>query len=170
MTVELLALYEYNEWANERVIRMLRSLPDADYVREMGGGWPSVHATFVHLAGATDAWAERFSGKDVLELPKESALPKLEDAVTVLLGAEAKHRKHLKSLTREKLDRPFSWKNLSGEVKTAPFEIVVRHVVNHQTYHRGQISSMVRRLGHPPAATDMVRWGIEVHGSQSAPR
>ena len=170
MSVELLSLYDYNEWANGRVITMLRSLPEADYVREMGGGWPSVRATFVHLAGATDAWAERFSGADVLVLPKESALPKLEDAVAVLLRAHAKHRAHVESLTREKLDCPFSWKNLSGEVKTAPFGIVVRHVVNHQTYHRGQISSMVRRLGHAPVATDMVRWGIEVHGSQIAPR
>jgi uncharacterized damage-inducible protein DinB len=38
----------------------------------------------------------------------------------------------------------------------------VRHVVNHQTYHRGQISSMLRRLGHAPKATDMVVWGIDV--------
>ncbi|MFI5181182.1 MAG: DinB family protein [Thermoanaerobaculia bacterium] len=171
MTSELFSLYDYNEWANDRVIKMLRALPEADYLKEMGGGWPSVRATFVHIAGATDAWAERFKGKtDVLALPKESALPKLEDAVTVLLSAQKKHRAHLETLTREKLDRPFSWKNLSGEVKMAPFWIVVRHVVNHQTYHRGQISSMVRRLGHQPVATDMVRWGIEIHGSQIAPR
>jgi uncharacterized damage-inducible protein DinB len=170
VTLELFAHYEYNEWANERVIGSLRELPEADYVREMGGGWPSVRATFVHLAGATDAWAARFAGNDVLELPKESALPKLEDATRVLRSAEEKHRAHLKSLTREKLDRPFSWKNLSGEVKTAPFWIVVRHVVNHQTYHRGQIASMLRRLGGRPVATDMVRWGIEIHGSQSPPR
>ena len=167
MTIELFALYDYNEWANGRVIQALRALPAVDYVREMGGGWPSVRATFVHLAGATDAWAERFSGRNVLELPKESALPGLEDAVALLRSAEEKHRSHLKTLTREKLDRPFSWKNLSGEVKTAPFWIVVRHVVNHQTYHRGQISSMLRRLGAAPPATDMVRWGIEVHGSQT---
>jgi len=170
VTPELFALYEYNEWANERVIGSLRELPESDYVREMGGGWPSVRATFVHIAGATDAWAERFAGKDVLELPKESALPKLEDATRVLRSAQEKHRAHLKTLTRETLDRPFSWKNLSGEVKTAPFGIVVRHVVNHQTYHRGQIASMLRRLGGRPVATDMVRWGIEIHGSQSTPR
>jgi uncharacterized damage-inducible protein DinB len=168
--LELLSLYDYNEWANERVVRSLRELPEADYAREMGGGWPSVRATFVHIAGATDAWAERFDGKDVLALPKESDLPKLEDAVALLLRAEGKHRAHLGTLTREKLDRSFSWKNLSGEVKTAPFWIVVRHVVNHQTYHRGQIASMVRRLGGTPIATDMVRWGIEVHGSQTLPR
>lgn len=170
MTVELFSLYDYNAWANERVVRSLRELPEADYAREMGGGWPSVRATFVHIAGATDAWAERFQGKDVLVLPKESDLPKLEDAVAVLLRAQEKHRVHLRTLTREKLDRPYSWKNLSGEVKTAPFGIVVKHVVNHQTYHRGQIASMVRRLGGKPTATDMVRWGIEVHGSQTSPR
>ena len=170
MMVELFALYEYNEWANERVIGSLRELPEADYVREMGGGWPSVRATFVHIAGATDAWAERFAGKEALVLPKESDLPKLEDAVALLLEAQRKHRAHLKTLTREKLDRPFSWKNLSGEVKAAPYEIVVRHVVNHQTYHRGQIASMLRRLGGKPIATDMVRWGIEIHGSQTPPR
>ncbi len=170
MTAEIFALYDYNEWANERVVRMLRALPEADYVRAMGGGWPSLRATFVHVAGATHAWAERFLGRDVLALPKEEALPRLEEAVSLLVEAEKKHRAHLGTLPREKLERPFSWKNLSGEVKTAPFGIVVRHVVNHQTYHRGQISSMVRRLGHQPAATDMVRWGIEIHGSRTAPR
>jgi uncharacterized damage-inducible protein DinB len=168
--IELFGLYEYNEWANERTIASLRALPEADYVRDLGGSWPSLRATFVHVAGATDAWAERFGGKDVLALPKEADLPKLDDAVGVLLAAQEKHRKHLKNLTREKLERPFSWTNLSGEVKTSPFEIVVRHVVNHQTYHRGQIASMVRRVGGKPIATDMVRWGIEIHGSQTAGR
>ena len=167
MTAELMDLYTYNEWANERVIRSLRELPEADYVREMGGGWPSVRATFVHLAGGTEAWAERFGGKDVLELPKESALPKLEDAVRLLLSAQEKHRSHLATLTPEKLGRPFSWKNLTGEVRSAPLEIVLKHVVNHQTYHRGQIASMLRRLGGKPVATDMVRWGIEIHEGKS---
>jgi len=168
--IELLELYEYNEWANEKTIASLRALPEADYVREQGGGWPSLRATFVHLAGATDAWAERFSGRDALVLAKETDLPKLEDAVRVLLSAQEKHRNHLKNLTRDKLERPFSWKNLAGEVRAAPYEIVVRHVVNHQTYHRGQIASMVRRVGGKPVATDMVRWGIEIHGAQTAGR
>jgi uncharacterized damage-inducible protein DinB len=165
VTDDLRALYDYNEWANDRVVRTLRELPEADYVRETGGGWSSVRATFVHIAGATDAWAERFNGREALVLPKESDLPGLEDAVALLLRAQQKHRAHIATLTPGALGRPFSWRNLAGEVRTAPFGIVVRHVVNHQTYHRGQIASMVRRLGGKPLATDMVRWGIEVHGS-----
>jgi uncharacterized damage-inducible protein DinB len=49
------------------------------------------------------------------------------------------------------------------ELKTAPLWAVLRHVVNHQTYHRGQISSMLRRLGAKPVSTDMVVWGIVIH-------
>ena len=59
-TDDLAPLYAYNAWANGRVLESLRALPEADYVKEQGGGWPSLRSTFVHLAGATDAWAERF--------------------------------------------------------------------------------------------------------------
>jgi uncharacterized damage-inducible protein DinB len=158
---DLPSLYSFNEWANARVLETLRALPEADYAKEQGGGWPSVRATFVHLAGATDAWAERFSGRDATRLPTVDALPGLEDAARVLLAAQEKHRTLLATYTPGRLAGPFVWKNLKGEEKTAPFWAVVRHVVNHQTYHRGQISSMVRRLGHAPRSTDMVVWGME---------
>ena len=159
---DLSSLYTFNTWANARVIEALRTIPESDYEKDQGGGWPSLRATFVHIAGATDAWAERFSGRDAMRLPTIHEVPTLDDAVRVLLAAEEKHRTLLPSYTPERLAGPFTWKNLKGEAKTAPFWIVVRHVVNHQTYHRGQISSMLRRLGHAPKATDMVVWGIEV--------
>jgi uncharacterized damage-inducible protein DinB len=158
---DLAPLYAYNSWANARVLETLRAMPESDYVKEQGGGWPSLRATFVHIAGATDAWAERFAGGDALRLATVAELPLLEDAARVLLAAEEKHARLLPTYTKERLAEPFAWKNLAGEVKTAPFGIVVRHVVNHQTYHRGQIAAMARRLGHAPKSTDMVRWGIE---------
>lgn len=159
---DLVSLYAYNSWANARVLETLRALSEADYVKEQGGGWPSLRATFVHLAGATDAWAERLSGRDATRLGTIEELPGLEDAARVLLAAEEKHARLLPAFTPERLAGPFTWKNLKGERKTAPFWVVVKHVVNHQTYHRGQISAMVRRLGHTPKSTDMVVWGIEI--------
>lgn len=158
---DLESLYAFNSWANARVLETLRALPEGDYVKEQGGGWPSLRATFVHLAGATDAWAERFWGREATRLSTPDELPALEDAARVLLAAEEKHRRHLATYTPGRLAGPFTWKNLKGEERTVPFWVVVRHVVNHQTYHRGQIASMVRRLGHAPKSTDMVVWGIE---------
>jgi uncharacterized damage-inducible protein DinB len=158
---DLESLYAFNSWANARVLETLRALPEADYEKEQGGGWPSLRATFVHIAGATDAWAERFSGQDATRLATMDELPDLEAAARLLLAAEEKHRRQLATYTPARLAGPFTWKNRKGEEKTAPFWVVVRHVVNHQTYHRGQISAMARRLGHAPKPTDMVVWGIE---------
>jgi uncharacterized damage-inducible protein DinB len=158
---DLVSLYAYNSWANARVLETLRALSETDYVREQGGGWPSLRATFVHLAGATDAWAERFSGRDAMRLPTVDDLPGLEDAARVLVAAQEKHARLFPTYDAARLAGPFIWTNLKGERKTAPFWVVVRHVVNHQTYHRGQIAAMARRLGHAPKSTDMVVWGIE---------
>jgi uncharacterized damage-inducible protein DinB len=159
---DLGSLYAYNAWANARVLETLRALPAADYEKEQGGGWPSLRATFVHLAGATDAWAERFSGRETTRLATTEGLPGLEDAARVLRAAEEKHAALIPTYDEARLASPFTWRNLKGEQKTAPFGVVVRHVVNHQTYHRGQIAAMARRLGHAPKSTDMVVWGIEV--------
>jgi uncharacterized damage-inducible protein DinB len=158
---DLESLYAFNSWANARVLETLRALPEADYEKELGGGWPSLRATFVHIAGATDAWAERFSDRDATRLATVDDLPDLEAAARVLLAAEEKHRRLLPTYTPARLAASFKWKNLKSEEKTAPFWIVVKHVVNHQTYHRGQIATMARRLGHVPKSTDMVVWGIE---------
>ena len=87
--------------------------------------------------------------------------------MSLLLRAQEKHDAHLKTLTPEKVAAPFAWKNLKSELKTAPFWAVLRHVVNHQTYHRGQISSMLRRLGAKAVPTDMVLWGIELDAARA---
>jgi len=163
MKDDLFSLYDYNKWANARVIGSLRPFSPEEYTRELGGGWPSIRATFVHLAGATDAWAERFGGKDVTVLPTPEQVPAFEDAATLLQGAETKLDAFLATLAPEKTAGAFTWKNLKGEPKTAPFWAVLRHVVNHGTYHRGQISSMVKRVGGKAIATDMVVWGIEAN-------
>jgi uncharacterized damage-inducible protein DinB len=160
---DLAGLYAYNRWANGRTLKSLTQLSEEDYVREMGGGWPSVRATFVHLAGATQAWSVRFQGHDATVLPTVDELPRLGDASALLATAQDALDAFLATLTDEHVHGPFTWKNLKGIEKTAPFWTVLRHVVNHQTYHRGQIASMVKRLGGAPLATDMVVWGIELH-------
>lgn len=161
MNDDLLSLYDYGRWANARVVHALEGLTPEQYTQELGGGWPSLRATFVHLAGATWAWNERFRGRDATTLPKETDLPALADAVGVLGKADGDLADFLGSLAPERPAQPFTWRNLSGQERTAPFWTVLRHVVNHGTYHRGQISSMVKRVGGKPLSTDMVVWGIE---------
>lgn len=163
MKDDLFSLYDYDKWATDRVAGALRALSAEQYGREMGGGWPSIRATFVHVAGATWAWSERFAGRECTRLPAPEEVPGLEDAVALAEKGRAGIEALLPSFGPERLAAPFSWKNLKGEAKTATLWTVVRHVVNHASYHRGQISSMIKRVGGTPVATDMVFWGIERH-------
>lgn len=163
MKDDLFALQDYNLWANRLVLQSLAPLSHEDYVRETGGGWPSIRATLVHLAGATRAWAERFDGRDATLLPTVEEVPTLADAARMLDEADARISAFLATLTPERLAAPLTWKNLKGEEKAAPLWTVLRHTANHATYHRGQIAAALRRLGGRPLATDLVRWAIERH-------
>jgi len=160
---DLFALQDYNLWANRLLGESLAPLSHEDYVRELGGGWPSIRATLVHLAGATHAWAERFEGRDATLLPTVEEVPALADALRMLNGADARISAFLATLAPERLAAPLVWRNLKGEPKSAPLWAVLRHTVNHASYHRGQAASMLKRLGGRPLATDLVRWAIERH-------
>jgi uncharacterized damage-inducible protein DinB len=160
---DLLALQDYNLWANRLLLESLAPLSHDEYVREMGGGWPSVRSTLVHLAGATRAWAERFDGRDATLLPTAEEVPALADAARMLNEADGRVSAFLATLGPERLAAPLVWKNLKGEPKSAPLWAVLRHTVNHASYHRGQVAAMLKRLGGRPVATDLVRWAIERH-------
>ena len=168
MNDDLPSLFEYNVWANRRMLDAVRALSAEAYSREQGGGWPSVRASLVHLAGATDAWARRLAGEDVTRLPSEAEVPALAAAEALLVGADARLGALVPALSPERLASPFSWKNLRKEEKTAPLWAVLRHVVNHGSYHRGQIASLVKRAGGTPAATDLVFWAIERHAARGS--
>lgn len=165
MKDDLFSLIDYNLWANRLLLESIAPLSHDDYVREMGGGWPSLRATLVHLAGATRAWAERLDGRDATALPTPDAVPTLADAARMLNEADARIAAFLAALPPERLAASFTWKNLKGEEKTAPLWTILRHAVNHASYHRGQAAAMLRRLGGKPLPTDLVRWAIERHAA-----
>ena len=54
------------------------------------------------------------------------------------------------------LDRVVRYRNFKGEDHASPLWQLMRHMVNHSTYHRGQITTMLRQLGHEAVSTDLV--------------
>lgn len=165
MKDDLQALRDYDLWANRLLLESLAALSHEDYVREPAGGGPSLRSTLVHLAGATRNWAERFEGRDATALPSVEEVATLADAARMLNDADARISAFVAAVTPERLSAPLVWRNLKGEPKAAPLWTVLRHTVNHASYHRGQLAQTLKRLGGQPAATDLVRWAIERHAS-----
>ena len=154
---DLASLLAYNRWADARVIEAVRALGPETYTREPEPGWPSVRSTLVHVAGATRIWAARLAGETVTTRPTEDEHPTLDDAERLLSEGQAAVERAL-AASADRLDAMLEYRDLAGKSQRLPLWSVFRHVVNHATYHRGQVASKLRRLGAEPPSTDLAFW------------
>jgi uncharacterized damage-inducible protein DinB len=157
---DLTSLYAYNRWADRRVLDACRMLTPEQYMAEPVPGWSSVRSTLVHIAIVTEGWLRGVAGESVQTTPTEAELPTVEDSARLLDRANRLIDDLLPRLTPAELSTP---RTFSGRGRTAvlPPWAVLRHVVNHATYHRGQIASKLKRLGKEPPVTDFIFWVFE---------
>ena len=160
MNDDFASLYAYNRWADTRVLGACRKLTPEQYAAEPAPGWSSVRSSVVHLAAATDGWLRGLAGESTGGFPTEADLPTVDDAERLLEGAFEVFRRLLPTLTPERLAAPQTYRR-GGRSATLPPWVVLRHVVNHSTYHRGQIASKLKRFGVEQPAPDFVFWAFE---------
>jgi uncharacterized damage-inducible protein DinB len=160
MNDDLVSLFAYNRWADRRVLDACRKLSPEQYAAEPAAGWSSVRASVVHIASATSNWIRRIAGEEVSSALTEADLPTVEDAERRLDQAYQNLDGQWSALTPERLAAPRIFK-LRGQSGFLPPWAVLRHVVNHATYHRGQIASKLKRHGVEQPGTDFVLWALE---------
>ncbi len=154
-------LFAFNRWATNRSLDACRLVSPEDYVRPFPGGVVSLHATVTHVAGATMAWAKRIAGERVTALPTEAEVPTLNDAIVLAQEAQAAFDQLVMMLSFEQLNAILTYHNLAGVEKRLPLWAVLRHVVNHASYHRGQISTKLKAFGIVAPSTDFIAWAYE---------
>jgi uncharacterized damage-inducible protein DinB len=164
MTPEWLsALARYNRWMNDKLYGLAATLSDEARKRDSGAFFKSIHGTFNHLLLADRVWLARFTGMtlpngfmgpggirsldqelyvDFEELRRERALT--DDELSAWVSG----------LTPERLAAPLVFLR-RGQRQECPLWWTVAHVFNHQTHHRGQITTLLTQQGHDPGVTDL---------------
>jgi uncharacterized damage-inducible protein DinB len=160
MTDDFVSLFAYNRWADRRVLDACRQLSPEQYAAEPVPGWSSVRASLVHIASATGNWIRRLAGEVVASPRTEADLPAVEDAERHLEQAYQILDGLWPALPPQRLATPQTFE-LRGRSRVLPPWVVLRHIVNHATYHRGQIASKLKRFGVEQPATDFVIWALE---------
>jgi uncharacterized damage-inducible protein DinB len=150
------ALYEFNRWANAAVLDAVSALRPEDWTRDLKNSFPSVRDTLVHILWSEWIWLRRWKG-----VSPKSAFDPTEFATVDLLrtkwiDVEHEQADFVKGLNEHSLTTVIEYVNTRGESYAYPLWQMLQHVVNHSTYHRGQITMMLRQLGARPVATDFL--------------
>jgi len=149
-------LYDYNRWANARVHDAVAKLTAEQYTRDLSNSFHSVRDTLTHILAAEWIWLKRWHGESPKALLDPADFPNLAALRARRTEVEREQTAFVNNLTDVLLNAPISYLNLKGETWTYPLWQMMQHLVNHSTYHRGQVTTMLRQLGAAPAATDFL--------------
>ncbi len=160
MQDDFASLFAFNRWANAKMLDACRQLTQEQYTAEPVPGWPSVRATVYHIALVTEAWLRGLENDPDHSIPTEAEIATVADAEQLLNRAYQRFDRLLPTLTPEKLATPITLQRRGRSITMPPWALL-RHVVNHTTYHRGQVASKLKRFGIVQPETDLVFWWKE---------
>jgi uncharacterized damage-inducible protein DinB len=149
-------LYDFDAWANQRILSACAPLSDEQFTRDLGNSFRSVRDTLFHICGAEWIWLERWHGRSPDAIPSPADYLNLEAVRRRWAEIERDLLDYVASLTPEDLQRVMHFKTLAGVPHSQPLWQCLQHVANHSTYHRGQVTTMLRQLGAKPVSTDMI--------------
>ncbi len=155
---EMVQLYEYNAWANHRSLEAADKLTAEQFTKALGSSFTSMRDTLAHIYGAEWIWLERFQGRSPASLPDGSEFADVASLRTKWGELEMRLMNFVKSAKQADLERVFEYKTLRFGVYRNPLWQSMQHVVNHGTYHRGQVTTMLRQLGAQPVLTDLMHF------------
>ena len=155
---EIQLLFEYNSWANHRTMGAAEKLTPEQFAQPMGSSFTSVRETLAHIYGAEWIWLERFQGRSPSALPDVTQFSDVATLREKWLELEARLIAFVSQQTQSDLDCVMEYKTLRFGVYQNPLWQSMQHVVNHGTYHRGQVTTMLRQLGAQPILTDLMHF------------
>jgi uncharacterized damage-inducible protein DinB len=146
----------YNAWANARLYGACAKLSEADYLKPRASFFGSIHATLNHLMVADRIWLGRIESR-----PEKLALNQIlyGDFTALHVARVAEDDRLIRvvdSIDPARLDQPLDYLNTRGERFRTPLRIVLGHLFNHQTHHRGQAHGLLSQTPVPPPELDLI--------------
>jgi len=169
MTGYLTRMARYNQWVNRRLYDKVQLLPAAEIAEDRGAFFGSILGTLNHILVGDMFWLRRFSSsklcKDALTPISEMTMPtSLRDILFDDIQILRTKREEMDALildfsdtwNDEILASPIHYRNMAGEKHQQPLGALLQHFFNHQTHHRGQVTTLLFQAGIDPEATDFL--------------
>jgi uncharacterized damage-inducible protein DinB len=158
MTLDnLRLLLDYNYWARNRLLDAVAPLGAEQFTRDLGNSFKSVRDTLAHVYFAERVWYMRWHGESPAGMPSADSFTDLASIQRAWADHEAKMRAFVDAMTPSDVDRVIEYRLMNGEPGASPLWQMLQHLINHGSYHRGQVTTMLRQLGAaPPKSMDLI--------------
>jgi uncharacterized damage-inducible protein DinB len=157
-TNEARQLFSYGSWATALMFGAAEALTEEQLEAFVASSFPSISGTLGHIVGSEWLWLRRWLGDSPASMPAWVGKPALTELKVQLAAVEAERTSFLARLTDADLERVVSYRGTDGQSFSQVLGHLMRHVVNHSTYHRGQLATQLRQLGETPPSTDFTRY------------
>jgi uncharacterized damage-inducible protein DinB len=157
---ELLRQYAaYNAWANQKLFELILSLPEEMHTRELANSFPSLYKTILHMHDAESIWWQRLKMQERIIVPSETMKGKLEEVVSSLLNQSRQWEEWIGTASDLAIEHVCQYQNSKREHFKQPVYQMILQVLNHNSYHRGQLVTMLRQLNvEKIPQTDYIVW------------
>jgi uncharacterized damage-inducible protein DinB len=157
---EVQSLLDYHYWARDRILASVDALDHEQLTRDLGSSFRSIRDTLVHLCQTEWVWHQRWNGTNPTAIPD---LPEpMEEAAAIRrywTTQEREVRGFVERLGEPGIDRAIDYRTMAGQPGRSTYAQMIQHMVNHGSYHRGQVTTMVRQVGGtPPKSMDLVTY------------
>jgi uncharacterized damage-inducible protein DinB len=149
-------LSEYNRWANARMLDAASKLTAEQFTRDLKSSHRSVRDTLAHVLAAEWIWLERWNGTSPRALLNPDSFPTVDSLRTRWAETETDYGSFIGGLQDRSLERIIAYTNTKGEEWKYPLGQMFQHVMNHSSYHRGQLTTMLRQLGAEVIPVDLL--------------
>jgi uncharacterized damage-inducible protein DinB len=157
LTSHLNQMARYNTWANTHFAGFVGNAGEDAGVMSQVASFPSIRATLLHIWDAQFIWIMRIEGINITSWPGKEFSGSTLDAANGLVESSKQWELLVAGLESAELDRLVSYANIKGQPFTNTVSEIIFHVMNHSTFHRGQLVSMLRNAGFTSlTATDLI--------------
>ena len=157
-TTEFRELIAFTRWANELTLDAVMALSADEVTRDLRNSFPSVRDTLVHVMSAEWVWLSRLEGTSPTAMPEKWRTydrTQIRAEWTELARRLGDFDARLEDAD---LDRVVDYRAINGQQYSSTVGQILRHLVNHSTYHRGQVTTMLRQLEGKPVTTDLIHY------------
>src|SRR4051812_49318180 len=149
---------QFHRWANQRTVEAARALSSEALHKDHGTSFKSIFGTLVHIYQADSAWFGRIHGdpdSQTSTYPPKGDLAGLSSDWFALLDRAVDWSA---KLSEAEWNNVISYKDSRGNSHQTALLPIIMHVVNHGSYHRGQVSQLLRQSGATPPNTDLINF------------